>query len=203
LYTILLGNPQLKKPQSAPSETRFKLWWQLVGSAVENAAKLVDDKLAPKFKDLFLANEEEDSESMSLGEALKLMADKWRDGDKEIEFTADTVTEFIKLTEGAALREFLCPDPDRSLNRLVVSRLLAGHVGNPVKVNDRELTLRSRKDSHTKCKVFWVRTVFDDAAAEAADKAARIKADAVRADAAKRAAEVAEVEEGADAETRF
>ena len=140
---------------------------------------------------------------MSLGEALKLMADKWRDEEKEKDFTADDVTEFIKLTEGAALREFLCPDPDRNLNRLAVSRLLAGHVGNPVKVNDRELTLRSRKDSHTKNKVFWVRTVFDDAAAEAADKAARIKADAVRADAAKRAAEVAEVEEGADAETRF
>ena len=63
LYTILLWNPQLKKPQNAPSETRFKLWWRMVGSAIENAAKLVDDKSAPKFKDLFLANEEEDTES--------------------------------------------------------------------------------------------------------------------------------------------
>ena len=37
-YTILLGNPTLKKPRDAPMQTRFKMWWRLVGSAVEHAA---------------------------------------------------------------------------------------------------------------------------------------------------------------------
>ena len=38
LYTILLGNPQLKAARDAPGKTRFKMWWRLVGSAVEHAA---------------------------------------------------------------------------------------------------------------------------------------------------------------------
>ena len=36
LYTILLGNPTLKKSRNAPMKTRFKMWWRLVGSAVEH-----------------------------------------------------------------------------------------------------------------------------------------------------------------------
>jgi hypothetical protein len=36
-YTILLGNPTLKQPRDAPMKTRFKMWWRLVGSAVEHA----------------------------------------------------------------------------------------------------------------------------------------------------------------------
>ena len=39
LYTILLGNPQLKTPRDAEGKTRFKMWWRLVGSAVEHAAR--------------------------------------------------------------------------------------------------------------------------------------------------------------------
>ena len=39
LYTILLGNPFLRTPIAAECKTRFKTWWRLCGSAVENAAK--------------------------------------------------------------------------------------------------------------------------------------------------------------------
>ena len=39
LYTILLGNPFLRAPIDAECKTRFKIWWRLCGSAVENAAK--------------------------------------------------------------------------------------------------------------------------------------------------------------------
>jgi hypothetical protein len=39
LYTILLGNPFLRTPMSTEAKTRFKVWWRLCGSAVENAAK--------------------------------------------------------------------------------------------------------------------------------------------------------------------
>jgi hypothetical protein len=48
LYTILLGNPMLEAKRNAKMKTRFKMWWRLVGSAVENAAreaaKLIDEK---------------------------------------------------------------------------------------------------------------------------------------------------------------
>ena len=43
LYTVLLGNPTLKKPRDAPMKTRFKMWWRLVGSAVEHAGQLATD----------------------------------------------------------------------------------------------------------------------------------------------------------------
>jgi hypothetical protein len=41
LYTLLLGNPRRAawgKSGLAPAPTRFKEWWEMVGSAVENAA---------------------------------------------------------------------------------------------------------------------------------------------------------------------
>jgi hypothetical protein len=102
LYTILLGNPVLRSNVKAP--TRFKTWWHVVGSAVENAAqqhvKLYHDAVAAtvmgadptpldagairpmtiNFRDLFLVQEEDDEESASLGDALAALAGKWPDG---------------------------------------------------------------------------------------------------------------------------
>ena len=81
LYTILLGNPQLKTAPDAPGKTRFKMWWRLVGSAVEYAAKLHKPDDGVDFQTLLLKQEEEeDEESISLVDALDLMARKWPDG---------------------------------------------------------------------------------------------------------------------------
>ena len=60
LFTILLGNPQLKAARDAEGKTRFKMWWRLVGSAVENAAKLAGQEL--DFQKLFITQEEDDEE---------------------------------------------------------------------------------------------------------------------------------------------
>src|SRR6476619_6242140 len=57
LYTIMLGNPQLKEKSDAAGKTRFKFWWRLVGSAVENAAKLTGHEL--DFQKLFISQEED------------------------------------------------------------------------------------------------------------------------------------------------
>ena len=59
LYTILLGNPQLKASRDAEGKTRFKMWWRLVGSAVENAAKLAGQEL--DFQKLFITQEEDEN----------------------------------------------------------------------------------------------------------------------------------------------
>lgn len=42
LYTILIGNPR----RNGPQETRFKPWMALVGTAVEYAAELADERPA-------------------------------------------------------------------------------------------------------------------------------------------------------------
>ena len=86
-YTILLGNPMLKEPRDAPCRTRFKMWWRIVGSAVEHAAKLNAEyaaKLKVKsdhreidFEKLFADSEEDEEESTSLAEALKAMNEEW------------------------------------------------------------------------------------------------------------------------------
>ena len=85
LYTILIGNPQ-KTPQDARGETRFKSWWRLVGSAVEHAAKLLrpDGVSEVKFKDLFLENEDEDTDALSLAEALEMIVKHWGDGRENV-----------------------------------------------------------------------------------------------------------------------
>jgi hypothetical protein len=91
LYTILIGNPRLKAQDDAPLKTRFKLWWRLVGSAVEHAAQLAAERselgayeaggppppYAVDFHALFLARADEDEDSVSLGEALDVMLQHW------------------------------------------------------------------------------------------------------------------------------
>ena len=62
LYTILLGNPELEAARGAEAKTRFKMWWRLVGSAVEHAAKLASDSELD-FQELFLSQEEDDEET--------------------------------------------------------------------------------------------------------------------------------------------
>jgi hypothetical protein len=71
LYTILLGNPTLKKPQGAAMRTRFKTWWRLVGSAVEHAAvQATGGKEKVEFQTLFLNQDAEDEDDNALVEAL-------------------------------------------------------------------------------------------------------------------------------------
>ena len=73
LLTIMAGNPTLqhRHDDAFQPETRFKMWWTLVGSAVEHAAKLYEHEL--HFRDLFAANEEHDDEAAGLVELLNLM----------------------------------------------------------------------------------------------------------------------------------
>ena len=75
LYTILLGNPALRSPPDAQAKTQFKVWWRLIGSAVEHAAGLAGQEL--DFQNLFLSQEEDDEDSVSLADALAVMKRRW------------------------------------------------------------------------------------------------------------------------------
>ena len=50
--------------------TRFKMWWRLVGSAVEHAAGSATGVETIDFRTLFLAQDEEDEDDNALVEAL-------------------------------------------------------------------------------------------------------------------------------------
>jgi hypothetical protein len=155
LYTILLGNPQLDAAHDAPGKTRFKMWWRLVGSAVELAAKLhaagkpEKDRPAIDFQDLFLVQEEDDEESASLADVLNVLASRW---PKEQEFRAFEVANIInnEATDEQAitLRDFLFPGLPVGHNTTPKSagKRLMKHLDSPVKQRNRTLALRSRKD---------------------------------------------------------
>jgi hypothetical protein len=119
LYTLLLGNPTLSEPRDAAMRTRYKMWWRLVGSAVESAAKLCGKEL--DFRALFQDVEAEDEEDTSLAEVLAIMMKLWPsttikpDGtivdDESSQFTSKDVAEVCNRFDHEhqdALRSFFC-----------------------------------------------------------------------------------------------
>jgi hypothetical protein len=158
LYTILLGNPQLKTAREAEGKTRFKMWWRLVGSAVENAAKLAGHEL--DFEKLFITQEEDDEESASLADVLDVLVKKWPD-----QFTASDVAGMINNPspneDEQTLREYLRPGalPTHVFSPKSVGKALKQHLDEPVRSGERTLVLRSWEDKHTKQRIYGVRTI--------------------------------------------
>jgi hypothetical protein len=161
------SNPALRKPMGG-EKTRFKVWWRLCGSAVENAAfqhaeydathhdgvhptapaKVID------FKDLFLSQEEDDEESASLADALAGMAWKWPNGAMA---TANEIAKVINDQSEVALesdkqlsvtlREFLFPSLPlgHTASSKATGKRLKSHVGEPVKRGNQTLILRAER----------------------------------------------------------
>src|SRR5262249_40872229 len=77
-----LGNPALKPGAKITLKTRFKSWWKLVGSAVERGAELLwnargDGAIKVDFGQLFLGQEDDDEDNVSLAEALEAFKNWW------------------------------------------------------------------------------------------------------------------------------
>lgn len=145
LYTILLGNPFLDQPRDAECKTRFKMWWRIVGSAIEHAAALANPDKPVDFQRLFLENDEADEDSADLGDALAILAAEF---PAPANFTAASVAEITNQQhnyKGKALKEFLYPgQPDNLMvTAKSVGRMLKQHVGNVVRSGDKTLVLRS------------------------------------------------------------
>ena len=81
IYTILLGNPRLRDTHPPPAETRFKAWYHVVGSAIENAARLYAthdlDLEEISFREIFRESEADEEQSDSLGTALTMLRENW------------------------------------------------------------------------------------------------------------------------------
>jgi hypothetical protein len=155
LFTILLGNPRLRAAEPPRAETRFKTWFHLVGSAVEHAAGLIGDAI--RFRDRFLAQEEDDEESASLADALTVLAAKWPNGAsfqaadvaRLVNTTGDWALE-IERERGTILRESLFPEvpESKAVTPIAVGKRLKRHVGGPVLRDGKTLTLKEWRPSH-------------------------------------------------------
>ena len=109
--------PRQKKSEQSPAPTRFKAWWDMVGSAVEFAAQqhvaLVKEEAerfagdppdaAPPttvdFNTLFLDGEEDEEQACSLASVLDVLTRKWPDGAM---FQAGNVVKSIFQSSGNA-----------------------------------------------------------------------------------------------------
>jgi len=180
LYTILLGNPELRKARSAPAKTRFKLWWRVVGAAIENAAKLHSEAIDPAdydkrervlpvlidFQQLFLDQESDEEDSASLADTLSVLNRRWPGGTFKAADVAALINENGNIPDGVVVREFLFPGQKSDVvsSKAVARRLLA-HVGNPVRQDDKVLSLYAGTDSHSKMKTFLVSVAMDEGVA--------------------------------------
>jgi hypothetical protein len=160
LYTVLLGNPQLKAPRDAEARTRFKMWWRLVGSAVENAAKLAGQEL--DFRKLFITQEEDDEESASLADVLEILLKKWPDhfmaGD-----VAGTINNTAPNEDEQTLRDYLLPgaQPHYVFSTKTIGKRLKQHLDEPVRSGERTLVLRRQLDAHSEVFTYHVLNLQD------------------------------------------
>jgi hypothetical protein len=156
LYTILLGNPQLKESQHAVARTRFKMWWRLIGSAVEHGAKLVGREL--DFQTLFLTQEEDDEEAATLADVLSVFVTEWPE-----EFSATDVTARLNNNmfdeRNQMMRDYLLPGVPLgyTFSPKSIGRMLRRHLDEAVKDDaGRTLILRKREDKHKKMLAYHV-----------------------------------------------
>ncbi len=138
LYTILLGNPQFDAAHRVPAPTRFKPWWNLVGSAVENPACRYAPAQLFTFKDMFAQSEEGDEETASFGEILGILYTEW----PEKEFASADVAAYLKdrnfdgPDESKVLRCFCAPrKPGAEVTADSIGKALKAIGGAPVAID--------------------------------------------------------------------
>ena len=180
LYTILLGNPELRKPRHAPAKTRFKLWWRVVGAAIENGAKLHSEDIDPAaydekdrsrpvgidFQQLFLEQESDEEDSASLADALGVLNKRWPGGTFKAADVASMINETGNAADSVVIREFLFPGQKTdTVSSKSVARRLHAHTGNPVRQDDKILSLYAGTDSNSKMKTFLVRETMAEGVA--------------------------------------
>jgi hypothetical protein len=162
-YVILLGNPQLNAARDAANKTRFKMWWRLVGSAIEHASNLYNEGAQIDFQKLFLSREEDDEETATLADILSILSIKFASAGHET-FKASDVAKLLNTTDPSGawddatdmLKSFFAPKlmPGQNIGSKVIGRLLNENRDNPVLRGDVTLILRTKVEHHVT--VYWV-----------------------------------------------
>ena len=161
LYTVLLGNPRLCASNAPPAETRFKMWWHLVGSAIEHAAKqhtehvkaLTMDALAAcapqtvSFRAMLQEGEAEGEESAALATVLDVLRTRWPRGFKAIDVSSyagasdEASIEFRCALEQASGKEI------KTITPTVLTWRLKAIADSPVAIGGRVVALRYMPDA--------------------------------------------------------
>ncbi len=156
LYTVLLGNPRLYASTPPAAETRFKMWWHLIGSAVGHAAKLHTEYVAGlavdwnkdcppvaiSFSKLFLSGEEDEEQTSSLATVVDMLRHKWPCGCRASEVATFAGQASEEAIEFKAALEAASGKPLPVITARFVSWRLKAVADAPVKVGDDLLALR-------------------------------------------------------------
>jgi len=175
----------LNEPRDAPMHTRFKMWWRLIGSAVEHAAKLHGNSVPPNetadqsagrlayrdvdFRALFQLQDDDDDDT-SLAEALEALEASFQEkllSNTTLHRAFDAKELCKEVLNGfdhpwrSVLREFFCPklSAEHHATPKSVGRALTGHVGEVVQSGVRTLVLKSERDQKTKILAYQVKDV--------------------------------------------
>jgi hypothetical protein len=154
-YTILLANPQLNPEHRQQPKTRFKTWWHLVGSAVENAVatlitlqaeRPVEQRIAKPvdFTALFADVEGDDEETASLIDVLGIIHNRWPEF-----FQAADVARFVNEPpmgdeeDAGTLRAFFDPSGRKlsQMSSIAVGKRLGAVVDTPVCAGNNTMKL--------------------------------------------------------------
>lgn len=161
-YTILLGNPNLDKPRDDKdtAKTRFKMWYRIVGSAIEHAAAALNKEVS--FLDLFRAADAEDEDAATVTTMLQILARRFLSR----EFISQEVANIINKerdidADGDALRQFLFPEvksDQATVTADQVGRRLKKQLDQPVAVDKQTLILRGKRKGGSKhgSLQFWI-----------------------------------------------
>jgi hypothetical protein len=103
LYVVMLGNPRLRDGSNLDSaETRFKEWHHLIGSAVENGAKLCAERdenaSAISFKDMFFKIRTGEEQGADRAVLLTMLIATWPKG-----FSSSELSDFLDDYSSRAL----------------------------------------------------------------------------------------------------
>jgi hypothetical protein len=162
LYIIALGNPRLRGQNAPPAETRFKMWWHIIGSAVEHAAYLHDATAFPgdanwnptcpprqiSFRDLFLDGEADDEQSSSLATVLDVLRTRWPNGCQANEVAAYAGGADEGSIEFKAALEAASGKAIKIVTATIITWRLKALVDAPVQRGDAVLVLRYLPDDH-------------------------------------------------------
>ena len=173
LYTVLLGNPRFDDKHRCAPQTRFKSWWRLVGSAVENAVFEATGVLL-SFKEMFERVEADDEDAASRADILRTLHTlTWPARDKggdTVFTTADLLERLNEIAErvrkGAAeepdlagLRRFCTAPRAAAPTPKAITRALRAIEGTPTVVGTDVMVLRAWNDSRLHTTTFKVVTL--------------------------------------------
>src|SRR4051794_4329976 len=171
LYVILLGNEQLQPGKARKTKTRFKLWWTLVGSAVENAAAALVEIQSPQtpesqrasvvdFGAMAASVQAENEDDIATVQLLDIFYRRW----PNTRFQANDVAKLILSApygaedDAQALRAFFDPSGRRGseIPAASIGIRLGKLVDGPVFCDELELTLKSVTAGSRKPAWFWI-----------------------------------------------